>query len=425
MKKCAKELFDFINTSPTPYHVIENIKAKLMSEGFSELTESESWKLTEGGRYFVTRGGSSVIAFRYTAKSLGFAITASHSDFCALKLKTSLESTSDTYTTLPIERYGGMLNYTWFDRPLSIAGRAQIKTESGIKSVLIDLGAHSAVIPSVAIHMNKGVNESFSANAAKDMSALLSCGKSSVKQLVAQKLGVEAEDIITTELFLYASEEAVALGDGEGIIVAPRIDNLASAHTTLKAFVSAENKKCAVYAVFDNEEVGSQTKEGAASDFLATVLERIAGGREEYFMAIANSFMLSVDNAHAEHPNHPELSDRTNAPKLAAGVVLKYDANQRYTTDGISGAVVNELAKTSGAKLQVFHNRSDMPGGSTLGSISNTKVPVLTADIGIPQLAMHSAVETAHSGDLCEMVKLTRALYECDFEIKSDEIVIK
>ncbi len=425
MKKCAKELFDFINASPTPYHVIENIKSKLLSEGFCELSEASAWQLSEGGKYFVTRGGTSIIAFRYTAKDLGFAITASHSDFCALKLKTSLESASDSYTTIPIERYGGMLNYTWFDRPLSIAGRVQVKTESGIKSTLVDLGAHSAVIPSVAIHMNRSVNDSFSANAARDMSALLSCGKASVKALVAEKIGVEEESIITTELFLYASEQAAALGKDEGLIVAPRIDNLASAHTTLKAFVSAEIKKCAVYAVFDNEEVGSQTKQGAASDFLATVLERIAGGREEYFRAVANSLMLSVDNAHAEHPNHPELSDRANAPKLASGVVLKYDANQRYTTDGITGALVSELAAKSGAKLQIFHNRSDMPGGSTLGSISNTKVPIMTADIGLPQLAMHSAVETAHSDDLCEMVKLTRALYECDFEIKTSEIIIK
>ena len=425
MKKCAKELFDFINASPTPYHVIENIKSKLISEGFSELAECDKWELAEGGKYFVIRGGTSIIAFRYTKESLGFTITASHSDFCALKLKTSLESATDTYTTLPIERYGGMLNYTWFDRPLSIAGRAQIKTESGIKTHLVNLGGHSAVIPSVAIHMNKGVNESFSANAARDMSALLCCGKASVKDLVARNIGIDPDSIITTELFLYASEEAVALGEDEGLIVAPRIDNLASAHTTLKAFVSAENKKCSVYAVFDNEEVGSQTRQGAASDFLATVLERIAGGREEYFMAVANSLMLSVDNAHAEHPNHPELSDRANAPKLAGGVVLKYDANQRYTTDGVTGAVVSELAKKSGAKLQIFHNRSDMPGGSTLGSISNTRVPVMTADIGLPQLAMHSAVETAHSDDLCEMVKLARALYECSFEIKSGEIVIK
>ena len=425
MKKCAKELFDFINTSPTPYHAIDNIKNTLLNAGFVELYEDDKWELSAGGKYFVTRNGTSVIAFKYNGKNNGFAITASHSDFCSLKLKASLESANDVYTTLPVERYGGMINYTWFDRPLSVAGRAQIKDDDGIRSVLVDLGAHSAVIPSVAIHMNRGVNDNFSPNAARDMSALVSTGKVSIKELVCDIIGQPSGNILSLELFLYASEQAVALGKEELLMVAPRIDNLAGSYTTLKAFVDSNNEKCAVYAVFDNEEVGSQTKQGAASDFLGTVLERISGSREDYFRSVANSFMLSVDNAHAEHPNHPELSDKANAPKLSGGVVLKFDANQRYTTDGISAALVTELAARGGVRLQVFHNRSDMPGGSTLGSIATAKVPVLTADIGIPQLAMHSAVETAHSDDLCEMVKLVKTLYECDFEIKPNKIIIK
>lgn len=425
MKKCASELFEFINTSPTPYHAIDNIKTRLLKDGFLELSERDEWKLSCGRKYFVTRNGTSIIAFKYTGKGRGFAITASHSDFCALKLKASLEATGDAYTTLPVERYGGMINYTWFDRPLSIAGRVQIRENGSICSRLVNLEGHSAVIPSVAIHMNRGVNDGFAPNVAKDMSALVCAGKTSIAKTVSDALGVAEEDILTYELFLYASESAVTLGEDESLIVAPRIDNLAGAFTTLKAFVDSNGEKCAVYAVFDNEEVGSQTKQGAASDFLGTVLERISGGREEYFREIADSFMLSVDNAHAVHPNHPELSDRANAPKLSGGVVLKFDANQRYTTDSVSSALVYELAARSGAKLQVFHNRSDMPGGSTLGSIANTKVSALTADIGIPQLAMHSAVETACADDLCEMVKLTKALYECDFEIKPDKIVIK
>ncbi len=428
MKKYTDGLIEFIKKSPTAYHAVNTAKERLISSGYIELSESEPWSLSDGGKYFVVKNGTSIIAFRHHEDATGFVIAASHSDSPAFRVKASGTSALGAYTRLPVERYGGMLLYTWFDRPLSIAGRVLVRTERGVEIKLLNVDRDLLVIPSVAIHLNRGVNEKFSPNPAQDLIPLLSAGgdKIELNALIASELSVSPESIISHDLFLYSRTAATLIGANEELILSPRLDDLECVYSSLEAFLAAE--ECGmtpVLAVFDNEEVGSDTKQGAASTFLSDTLSRIIPERENYLRAIASSFMVSADNAHAKHPNHPELSDADNAPTLNGGVVVKYNANQKYATDAVSSAVFTEICDRAGVKVQSYYNRADLPGGSTLGSISNTKVSVPTVDIGLPQLAMHSAVETAGVSDLLDMISALTRLYSSEIDIKNDKIIIK
>ena len=421
------ELFDFISESPTAYHAVKSVICALENDGYTELFETERWTLTPGGKYFVIRNGTSVIAFRYKGDASPFMIVASHSDSPAFRVKASGFSKSGAYTRLAVEKYGGMILYSWFDRPLSIAGRAVVKTDDGIESRLVNVDRDLAVIPSVAIHMNRSVNEKFSPNPAVDLIPLVSLNtEMSLNKLIADELCVAEEDIISHDLFLYNRECARSFGLNGEYFTCPRFDNLGCVYTSLKAFLNSyESAATPVLAVFDNEEVGSQTKQGAESTFLSNVLERIIPDRSQYLESLASSFMVSADNAHAKHPNHPELSDAENAPLLGGGVVIKHNANQKYATDAVSFAVFEEIVKRSEVRTQNYYNRGDMPGGSTLGSISDTKVSVPTVDIGIPQLAMHSAVESAAVSDVFEMQNALTRFYSSSIDVKGSKIVIK
>lgn len=428
MKNYTKTLFEFIKKSPTAYHTVAAVKERLVADGYEELYEGDAWNLIEGGKYFVARNGSSIIAFRCTAGARGFVITASHSDSPAFRVKASGESIAGAYTRLPVERYGGMILYSWFDRPLSVAGRVVVRTEDGIAARLVNLDRDLLVIPSVAIHLNRTVNEKFSPNPAQDLIPLFGAGgnRADLVTLIASELNVKPEDVISHDLFLYARDCGRVLGaDGE-LVLSPRLDDLECVYSSLEAFLDAKEQGMSpVLVVFDNEEVGSDTKQGAASTFLFDTLSRIFPRRDEYLAALASSYMVSADNAHAKHPNHPELSDADNAPVLNGGVVVKYNANQKYTTDSVSAAIFTEACRKAGVGHQSYYNRADMPGGSTLGSIADTKVSVSTVDVGLPQLAMHSAVETAGARDLCDMISVLTRLYSSDIDIKSDKIVIK
>ena len=427
MKDYKNSLFKFIKNSPSAFHTVASVKERLVAEGYVELCEGSAWSLTDGGKYFVTRNGSSIIAFRKSAAN-GFIITASHSDSPAFRVKASGESTLGTYTKLPVERYGGMILYSWFDRPLSIAGRVVVRTDGGIAVKLLNVDRDLLVIPSVAIHLNRTVNEKFSPNPAQDLIPLLGAGgeRIEIQSLIAAELGVKSEDVISHDLFLYTRDDGRAVGaDGE-LLLSPRLDDLECVYSSLEAFLdSKEQGMIPVLAVFDNEEVGSDTKQGAASTFLFDTLSRIYPERDEYLAALASSYMVSADNAHAKHPNHPELSDADNAPTVNGGVVVKFNANQKYTTDSISAAIFTEACRKAGVKHQTYYNRADMPGGSTLGSIANTKVSISTVDVGLPQLAMHSAVETAGAQDLSDMVAVLTRLYSSNIDVKGDKIIIK
>lgn len=425
----VNEFLKFIKKCPSPYHTVNTVRERLLAEGYRELFEEDDWQLSPNGKYFVCRNLSSIIAFRTRDELSGFVISASHSDFPAFCVKGEGACANGAYTRLSVERYGGSINYTWFDRPLSIAGRAVVKKDGKLEVMLVDVDRDLLVIPSVAIHMNRTVNEKFSPNLAVDMLPLVATAGSEVdvKSIVADNLGVSADSVVSYDLFTYVRQPGAVLGANDDFIVAPRIDNLGSVYATLEAFLAADDKTgmTPVLAVFDNEEVGSATKQGAASQFFADTLQEIAGKRSAMRRALAKSYMMSVDNAHAVHPNHPELSDLDNAPKLNGGVVIKYNACQKYTTDAVSSAIFKTLADRCGAPVQTYYNRADMPGGSTLGSIANTNVAVSTIDIGLPQLAMHSAVETAGARDLSSMIKAVKEAYSAEFDVKSREIVIK
>lgn len=419
-RKINRELLEFLDNSPTGFHAVANMKAMLEQAGFKRLLEGQAWTLKGGKGYYVTRNDSALIAFRIPGKGFsGFQIMASHSDSPALKIKENAEiEVEKRYVKLNVERYGGLLCAPWMDRPLSVAGRVVVRTGQGVATKLVNVDRDLLIIPNLAIHMNRKANEGYEFNAQKDMLPLF-CGGTAgggFLKLIAEAAGVEEKDILDTDLFLYNRMKGTVLGlDGE-FIAAPRLDDLQCAFASLKGFLAAEpNGSAAVHCVLDNEEVGSGTKQGAGSTFLRDVLRRIntAMGRseEEYLMALASSFMVSADNAHSVHPNHPDKADPTNRPFMNGGIVVKYSANQKYTTDAISGAVFKAICERAKVPCQVFFNRSDMIGGSTLGNISNSQVALNTVDIGLPQLAMHSCYETAGGKDTAYLVRAARELY--------------
>ena len=417
-------LFEFIKKSPSAYHAVNTVKEMLDNDGYTELYESERWKLAIGGKYYVIRNGTSIIAFRTVRDARGFMICASHSDCPSFRVKVTPE-TVGAYTRLEVEKYGGMIYYSWLDRPLSVAGRVVVKTAEGLESKLVNLDSDLATIPSLAIHLNRGVNDGAKFNPAKDLLPLYTGAgeKGAFLSSIAADLGVDVEHILSHDLFLYNRDEGKRVGKDGEFILCPRLDDLGCVYTSTVAFLEArEAQSLPVLAVFDNEEVGSETKQGAASTFLRDTLLRISGGESSLAVALENSFMLSADNAHAKHPSSPEMSDPDNAPVLNGGVVIKYNANQRYTTDGLSDALFRTVCERAGVTVQTYCNRADLPGGSTLGSISNTRVSVPTVDIGLPQLAMHSANETAGAKDVGSMISAISEFYSTAIAKKGTKI---
>ena len=420
--KNLENLFAFIKKSPTAFHTVAAVKAELIKHGYTELSEGAKFTLANGGKYFLTRNRSSIIAFRYSSDANGFMIVSSHSDSPAFRVKMTPEQTG-AYTRLEVEKYGGMILYSWLDRPLSVAGRVILKNENTLTQALVNIEKDLAVIPSVAIHLNRGVNDSCKLNPAVDMLPLISKDGKSLMNEIKDALSVSEDNIISHDLFLYNREEGRVFGASNEFILSPRLDDLECVYASMTAFLSANDaKSIPVLAVFDNEEVGSETKQGAASTVLYDTLSRISN--ENYYEMLYNSMMVSADNAHAKHPNHPELSDPDNAPLLNSGVVVKWNASQRYATDALSASIFEEIAKRGGAKLTRYYNRADLPGGSTLGSISNTKVSIPTVDIGLPQLAMHSAAETAGAFDLSDMIKALTSFYSSVIKRAGDSISI-
>ena len=403
-------LFSYIAACPTAFQAAAHTAALLEAEGYRPLRETEEWMLEPGGRYYVTRNGSSLIAFRLPkGRPVGFMMTAAHGDSPTFKIKENAELTGENETRLSVEGYGGMLCASWMDRPLSVAGRAMVRTEDGVAMRLIDLRDDLALIPNVAIHMNRDANNGAKYNFAVDMQPLYG-EKGGFRRRIAEAAGAAEEDLMTHDLFLYNPQPGVEWG---GYISAPRLDDLQCAFAALQGFLTAgESQSAAVYCLFDNEEVGSQTKQGAASTFLRETLERIcdALGLTLRTMA-AGSFLLSCDNAHAVHPNHPEYADKNHAVRMNGGVVIKYNASQRYTTDAVSAALFQTVCESAGVPFQRYANRPDMAGGSTLGSIANTQVSLNMADIGLAQLAMHSAFETAGAEDTAHMVQALKTFF--------------
>lgn len=410
-----KRLFDYIANSPTAYHACAHTADILRNAGYKELYESDNWKIKAGRGYFVRRNNSSLIAFRVpSAEATGFMITASHGDSPCFKIKENSEIADKYYVKLSTEGYGGMIYSSWFDRPLAVAGRVTVKTERGIEVKLVDTKEPIAIIPNVAIHMNRQVNNGFNYNASVDLVPVFGGEKETFKSLISSILKVSESDIITTDLFIYNPQRGYEWGK---YVSAPRLDDLQCAFGALTAFIESAdslvvNTAIPVYALFDNEEVGSQTKQGAASTFLSEVVSRVAKalGKDTETL-VANSFMVSCDNAHAMHPNHPEYSDKNHTVHMNGGIVIKYNANQRYTSDAVSAALFKLICDEAKTPVQYYTNRADMPGGSTLGNIANTQVSLNTVDIGLPQLAMHSSFETAGKKDTKYLVRALSKFY--------------
>ena len=411
----------FLDASHSVYHAAAYLAKILEDAGYTRLLEKDGWDLVPGGKYYLTRGGTAVLAFRIPAEEpTGFMMSASHSDRPTFKLKENGEL-SGNYTRLATEKYGGMLMAPWLDRPLSVAGRVLVETESGVKAKLVDIDRDLLMIPNVAIHMNRQANDGYKWNPAVDTLPLI--GGKDAKGKFSELLEKEAGGrILGHDLYLYIRQQATVWGiDGE-YISAAALDDLECAWGCTQGFLRAEEcRTVPVLCVFDSEEVGSSSVQGAASKLLEDTLERICQARAlDSRRMLVQSFMVSADNAHAVHPNHPEYADPSNAPVVGGGVVLKFNANQRYCTDGVSAAIFRKVCGRANVPVQTYCNRADIPGGSTLGSISLGHVSIPTADIGLPQLAMHSCYETAGVKDALWLEDAMTAFYSAALEATAD-----
>ncbi len=427
----TNQLLNFIEKCPSPYHRAETLSKILDENGFTRIYEQDTRALLPGGKYYVLRNYSSVIAFKIPKDVKAFNIIAAHLDSPTFKIKENPQLKQGPYISLNTERYGGMIYSTWFDRPLSVAGRIMVKDGNGVKQKLVNIDRDLLIIPNLAIHMDRTANDGKKMNPQTDLLPLYALESENVDfySQIAQAAGVEKDDILSDDLFLYNRQKGAILGADNEFVASPKLDDLQCVFAALQGFLSAkEEKSVPVLAIFDNEEVGSETKQGARSTFLSDVLYRItksAGGdRDDMTRFLSNSFMISADNAHAVHPNNISVADPTNRPAINGGIVIKYNANQRYTTDGVSAALFKMILEKAGVKYQTFHNRSDILGGGTLGNISNTRVAVNTVDIGLPQLAMHSAYETAGVKDTEDFIRASNTFYECEIEKHGDGMYI-
>lgn len=407
-----RDLKDFLDHSHSPYHAAANLAARLDADGYTRLSEGADWQLEKGGKYYFTRGGCAVFAFRIpTADPVGFSIAAAHSDRPSFKLKENgvLEG---KYTRLSVEGYGGMLIGTWLDRPLSLAGRVQVATEHGAESRLVDIDRDLLLIPNLAIHMNRAANDGYKWDLKSDTMPLFAGAdkKAAFQEILTEVAGGE---ILGQDLYLYPRMDAALWGSEEEFISACALDDLQCVWCCAEGFKNAkESASIPVLSIFDSEEVGSSSMQGADSNVLERLIRRIcaACGLDADRM-LSNSFLVSADNAHALHPNRPEMADSTNAPLVNGGPVLKFNANLRYTTDGLAAAIFRSVCRKAGVNVQTYHNRADIPGGSTLGHISMAHVSVPTADVGLAQLAMHSCYETAGTRDSLDMVRVMETFY--------------
>ncbi len=414
-----KDFIRFMEESTTAYQAVYEVMQRLESDGYERLCEAQQWDIRPGDKKYVVRNDSSIIAFRVPQEEAnGFHMICAHSDSPSFKMKENAGIVvEDSYLKINVENYGGMRKETWVDRPLSVAGRIVIRKKGLLlESIRVDMKRPLFLIPSLAVHMKRGDAKESELNTQMHLLPLAGTinEKDALMDAIAKEANVEKEDILGMDLYLYPVQKPLCMGLGEELIGAARLDDLACVYCGMKALQESHPAdKISVLAIFDNEEVGSQTMQGAASDFLFFTLQRVAGALEkELSQLLAGSFLISADNAHALHPNYVEKSDPTNRPILNKGIVIKYHGAQKYTTSAYSGAFVKALCEQEHIPYQTYHNRSDIAGGSTLGNIALTGVSVQAADIGLPQLAMHSAFETAGIYDIQSMIRFMTAFYQ-------------
>lgn len=422
----SADLLQYLNESPTAYHAVENAVALLREQGFQELKETESWSLLKGGKYFVVKNGSALIAFTVGKGDLakeGFRIIGAHTDSPCLKIKPGACSvTPDGYVKVNVEIYGGAILNTWFDRPLAMAGRLIVKENGVLREKLIQIDKPVFLIPNLCIHFHRDVNEKAAYNKQTDLLPLLCMKEEGVEkeeylfQLIREETGTEKADIADYELFLYEYQKGIFTGKNQEFISASRIDDLSMVYAGLTALTQVKTgAACQMLAAFDNEEVGSTTAQGANSGLLRELLNRICKNLgltdEEYFQAIANSTSVSADLAHAVHPNYSDKHDAETRPVLGEGPVIKYSASQRYATTAMSAAYFMEACERAGVPCQKFVNRNDIAGGSTIGPALSGLTTIPTVDMGAPILAMHSIRELGAVADMVSTKLAFRAYY--------------
>ena len=418
MKNLENNMIDFINNTPNAYSCADNLRKLLIDKGFIELYENDDWhNLEKNNKYFVVRGDSALIAFELpnNKEKIGFNIVAAHSDSPSFHIKPNSDIFENNYLKLNTDSYGGMINYSWLDRPLSLAGRVIIYEDGIYKTQIINIDKDLMIIPSQAIHINRDVNSKNELNLQIDMLPIISLSnKKSLIDIIMDYLdakGITYDNICDYDLYLYNRDKGKFVGLNDEFILSPRLDDLASLFPAFTSFIEAKNNDVInVLCAFDNEEIGSLTKSGADSDFLISTLKRIADELNfNLYVALKNSFIVSADNAHAIHPNAQSKSDPTNKVFLNKGIVIKHHIN--YTTDSISSSIFKGICENANVPFQDFASRSDLRSGSTLGKINQSHVGVDSVDIGIPQLAMHSANETIGTKDILYMYKALLEFY--------------
>lgn len=425
-----KLLLDLFNNSYNEYFAISNIKKLLDENGFICLLENEKYEISLGKSYYILRDGSSIIAFKVPEKldELYFKIVASHSDSPVLKIKENPTIIENGYNKLKVEKYGGMIVSSWLDKPLGIAGRVCYKNGNAITTRLVNFPTN-LIIPNVAIHQNRDINNGFIYNPQIDLLPILGLGNNDLFKELLDSTRNNEEEILSYDLNLYNKEKAVLGGINNEFIYSPKEDNLVSAYISILSLISSISYDgISLGVVFNNEEVGSSSLNGADSDFLATNLKRISKSlgfsNDELSRALVKSYLVSLDNAHAIHPNHPEMSDNKNNCLINEGVVIKHNSNMLYTSEAISSAIIKLIASKENISLQTFFNRADARGGSTLGNISLTHVSIRSVDLGIPQLAMHSNYEVMGSKDTINAYKLLKALFNSKIKIEGENVTI-
>lgn len=418
-EEISRDLLHFISKSPSPFHAARGIKTAFVYDHAVELREEDDWEIEPGHKYVVTRNGSAVIAFAVPKEpARDFRIIAAHGDSPTFKIKEDPEIADGPYVRLNVEPYGGMIMSSWTDRPLTMAGRVIVREKGALVPKLVCPGKPLLVIPSLAIHMNREVNQGYHWNAQKDLLPLWGpAGGLSFMDVIAAEAKCAKEDILGHDLSLVSLVPGTMWGAENEYISSPRLDDLQCAFAAFRGYTMGKKEKhISVFALFDNEEVGSGTRQGAGSSFLFDTILRLSAAlgisQDRMLAMLARSFLISADNAHAVHPNHPAESDPVNRPVLNGGIVIKFNAQQKYCTDGWSAAHFRALCEEAKVPVQVFTNRSDRPGGSTLGNIAITKVGIPAVDIGLPQLAMHSSYETAGIKDTAYLVMAAAMFFE-------------
>ena len=428
VKSFAREVVEFIDESPSTYHVVKNCSDILDENGFERIMPREKWEIKKGGRYFLKKSSSTIIAFtvgeNFDMKN-GFKIFGAHTDSPCFRIKPNPEIVTENIVRLNTEVYGGPILSTWFDRPLSIAGRVIVKGEDPFfpKTVKIKIDEPLLTIPNLAIHQNREVNNGVKIDKQNDvLPVILLINKNFEKEgylerIILEKTGIKKEDIIDFDLYLYATEKGCLLGANEEFMSSPKLDNLASVYTGLIGLVEAEENqdRINIFVAFDNEEIGSATKQGADSNYLLNTLEKISLAlgldRSDFLQMLESSYILSADAAHAAHPAHLGKTDPTNRGRINEGISIKISAKQKYTSDGYSIAVIRQLIEGTEIRIQPFVNESNELGGSTIGPISSTHLDIDGVDLGVPMFAMHSVRELCGIFDVFYLKELAKEFF--------------